>query len=599
MATETFEQTTQQTASQLIQPKRTVQASKAYVPPLEGRRSKIRLDFNENTLGFPTVMPDDWDVTLVNTYPEYQAFITQLTEYFGVEANQLLLTNGSDEALAVLSNTFIEPGEDSAIISQPTFALISHYLHLAGGDVVSIPVDGKLNHDIVAIEDRLQTLTDEGKPPKLAVFASPDNPTGALVPLDTLLKWCDAYPNTLFVMDEAYAEYCGQSVLPALKERLAAGHENLMMTRTFSKAWALAGCRLGLVIGAPRLISAMTCVRSPYSVNTLAVSMATQLLPEADKVVAQAKAVMARKAQLISEIEGMTYSVHPGHANFFLLNVGIEAKPLTAYAAQHGVLLRDRSMVPELPGMVRISVGSEGENATLLQLMESFHRKRGLLFDLDGTLVDTSQSYDATVAWLIEHYASNQPLGEGELETLRQQGGFNDDWDAARHLLAQRGLDVAYDEIANVGTKYYLRIAKDVETLMVDTEWLKAISKRYRLAIVTGRYRNEYDAVWAERLNPYFEHVICRDDIKTSEGAIPPGKPAPDTLDAGLTALGITQGYYVGNSVDDMTAAVAAGLTPLGVATTQTEAQLTKAGAQVVVNHPAALCQLLSPKCQS
>lgn len=586
------------TTEPVILPKRTVQAVQAYVPPLEGRRSKIRLDFNENTMGFSHIMPDDVDVTLVNTYPEYQAFVGELAQYFEVSTDQLLVTNGSDEALAVLANTFIEPGEDVALMSKPTFALIGHYLALAGADVVALPVNDRLAHDTVAIEAKLKELTDAGRPPKLAIFASPDNPTGALLPLETLLTWCKAYPQTLFVLDEAYAEYCGQTVLPHLRERLARGQENLMMTRTFSKAWALAGCRLGVVVGAPRLISAMTCVRSPYSVNTMAVNLASKLLPDSATVVADAQAAMARKKALISELTDLGYGVHDGHANFFLLNVGLEAKPLTAFAAQHGVLLRDRSMVPSLEGMVRVSVGSEGENATFLQLLENFHQQRTLLFDLDGTLVDTSQSYDATVDWLVSHFAPEHPLQPGELDALRQGGGFNDDWDATAHLLKTRGKTVAWEEIARLGTEHYLSIAKDAETLMVEPEWLASLAKRYRLGIVTGRYRNEYEGVWAEQLNPYFETVICRDDVTLENGELAPGKPAPDGLVEALKRLGCSSGYYIGNSVDDMKASIAAKLTPIGVATTQAANELDVAGSETTLDHPNQLYQVFSPRQQ-
>ena len=557
-----------------ILPKRSVQKVVAYVPPLEGRRTKIRLDFNENTLGYPQVS-DPLDLTLINTYPEYTAFINDLAAQYGIEPNQMLLTNGSDEALNVLANTFIEPGEDCAVLAAPTFALIPHYLTLADATIVTVPV----THDLQLDTDGMETAIATHKP-KMVIVASPDNPTGGLMNLAVLQRWVETFPNTLFVVDEAYAEYCGQTVLGYLKERLAAGHENLMMTRTFSKAWALAGLRLGFVVGSPRLVEVMTRVRSPYSVNTLAANFAHQLLPNKAQIEADAQDTMKRKADLMQALRDRGYGIHEGHGNFFLMKVGVDAPALTDFCSHHGILLRDRSMVPVLSGMVRISVGSTGENEAFLAAVDAFKQQHVLLLDVDGTLVDTSKSFDAVVATLVERY-TQQPLQAGELEALRAQGGFNDDWDAIAELCQRRGKTMALDVIAADGLPLYLSLAKESETLMVAEETLASMAKRYRLGIVTGRYRSEYDAVWASRLNPYMEVVVCRDDVPNT-----PGKPAPDLLHQALKAMNATEGLYVGNSVDDMKAAVAAGLTPIGVQTTQSAEQLTQAGAALVLPTP-------------
>jgi histidinol-phosphate aminotransferase len=557
-----------------ILPKRSVQKVVAYVPPLEGRRTKIRLDFNENTLGYPQVS-DPLDLTLINTYPEYTAFINDLAQQYGLQANQILLTNGSDEALSVLANTFIEPGEDCAVLATPTFALIPHYLTLADARIVTVPITQDLQLDTAGMEAAIAA-----NKPKIVIVASPDNPTGGLMPLEALRGWVETFPNTLFVVDEAYAEYCGQSVLEYLKQRLAAGHENLMMTRTFSKAWALAGLRLGFVVGSPRLVEVMTRVRSPYSVNTLAANFAHQLLPSKALVEANAQDTMARKAALMDALRERGYGVHAGHGNFFLLKVGVDAAALTDFCSRHGILLRDRSMVPALAGMVRISVGSTGENEAFLAAVDAFKQQHVLLLDVDGTLVDTSNSFDAVVATLVERY-TQQPLKEGELAALRARGGFNDDWDSIEELCKRRGVTITQEKISEEGLALYLSIAKDNETLMLNETTLAGMAKRYRLGLVTGRYRSEYDAIWAERLNPFVEVVVCRDDVANT-----PGKPAPDLLIQALKAMNATEGLYVGNSIDDVKAAIAAGLTAIAVETTQSVESLMQGGATLVLPTP-------------
>jgi histidinol-phosphate aminotransferase len=289
---------------------------------------------------------------------------------------------------------------------------------------------------------------------------------------------------------------------------------------------------------------------------------------------------MERKAALMEALRDRGYGIHEGHGNFFLLKVGVDAAALTDFCSRHGILLRDRSMVPALTGMVRISVGSTGENEAFLAAVDAFKQEHVLLLDVDGTLVDTSKSFDAVVATLVERY-TQQPLKNGELETLRAQGGFNDDWDAIAELCQRRGKTLSLDAIAADGLPLYLSLAKATETLMLEESTLTRLKKRYRLGIVTGRYRSEYDAIWAERLNPYMDVVVCRDDIPNT-----PGKPNPDLLHQALKAMNAKAGVYVGNSIDDVKAAIAAGLTAIAVETTQSAESLIQDGATLVLPTP-------------
>lgn len=560
----------------MIQPRRTVQGLKAYVPPLEGRREFIRLDFNENTAGFPDIYGDlSPDLML---YPEYSHFLTAYSNFLNVPQERVLLTNGSDEGLFTLSFTFIEPQEDAALTAKPTFALIPYYLKLVQSKLVEVPCTPDFQYDLEAIDAALQTGI------KLAMFASPDNPTGATLPIETIRKWCTGYPDTLFVIDEAYAEYTAQSALPLTFE-----FENLLITRTFSKAWGMAGLRLGAVIGNPSLIEALTRVRSPYSVNSLAVSSASRLLQQKESILASAQATMERKHWTLSEIKSRGYSIIPGKANFFLMKIGIQAKAFAEFCRKRGILVRDQSSRPELSGMVRVSVGTQSEMERFLTVLDEFRTRQVLLFDMDGTLVDTSKSFDATVAALVEKY-SGQPMKEEELQALRAEGGFNDDWDATVELLRRRGISKTYADIAPEAAQLYLTLAPQTETWLMTPDQLSRLSARYRLGVVTGRCRPEFDPIWKERFEPLFELVICQDDC---EGA--GKKPSPDLLHAALKQLQAEGGLYIGNSVDDMQAALAAGLRAVGVTTTMTAERLREAGAEIVMHSPDELGGLLMP----
>lgn len=550
----------------MIKPRQTVEQLRAYLPPLEGRREQIRLDFNENTSGFPATYAQE-PATLYTAYPEYTAFLKQLSAAWEVPEDHLLLTNGSDEALFVTSFTFIEPGQDAALTMMPTFSLIPHYLKLVGSRLIEVPYTADFQYDVPAIEQRLNEAAI-----KLVVLASPDNPIGATVPIETIRRWCAGYPETLFVIDEAYAEYAGITALPLIHE-----FNNILITRTFSKAWGMAGLRLGVILGSPLLLEVLQRVRSPYSVNALAVQTASQLLLKQTEVHQGAQATMRLKAKVLEVVQSRGYRIVEGKANFFLMGVGLDAAGFCNFFREQGILLRDQSGRPMLQGWVRVSMGTEPEMERFLSVLDELRQKRILLFDMDGTLVDTRQSFDRTIAHVVEKH-SGQPLVSGELSTLRAQGGFNDDWDAIVELLRQRGHQKTYTEIAQEASALYLTLALAAETWLIPQDVLMTLRQRYRLGVATGRFRPEFDPIWKERFEPLFEVVACQDDQLGCAK-----KPAPELLKFALSSMNAEGGIYIGNSVDDMQAAKAAGLLAVGVTTTNDIETLRQAGADFVI----------------
>jgi len=544
-----------------------VRALHAYVPPLEGRRQKIRLDFNENTVGFAEHFPEVESTHLL-AYPEYADLLTGISQHFHLPEDHLLITNGSDEGLFVAAFTFLEPRE-RALVGSPTFALIPHYLRLCDAEVVEVPVLEDLSPDLDGLEAALRTGI------KLAMLASPDNPTGGTVPLDRLEKWLREFPQTVFVLDEAYFEYHGHTALPWVIRT-----SNLVVSRTFSKAWGLAGLRLGLLAAHPQLIEWMQRVRSPYSVNAVAAKSLLRFLPHAQGVQQQADAAMQRKHRVIAELRQRGYRVTPGAANFFLIWVGIFSKLLAADLSRQGVLVRDRSSLYKMGGSVRVSVGDEAEMAAFLEAIDSFGRNYALLFDLDDTLVDTSRSYDAAVQQLTG--CTHQ-----ELQALRAEGGFNDDWVAAGELLIRRGQSRPQTEVVSQGKAIYAQLALREETAYFQESELQRWFRRHPAFIFTGRPRDEYEPVWGERLRPHFRDVLCLGEHDL------PGKPSPEGLHHLLKKHGLLGGAYVGNSVDDMRAAKEAGLIAVGVTTNQSAETLRQAGADYILEKLADLAQLM------
>ena len=559
-----------------VLPRRIVQQLKPYHKPIEGRSAYARLDFNENTTGFPAVYPDGVAAFAISAYPEYELFINRLADFYEVDANSILLTNGSDEGISVAAQTFVETHGDYAVVSDPCFSMIPQLLTLAGASLREVKVLPDLSFDLAGIEAALE----QGA--KMAMFATPENPTGAILDRETVKKWCAKYPDTLFVIDEAYGEFANSSMLANITQ-----FENLLVLKTFSKAWGMAGLRLGMAFGAPALIEYMQRVKLPYSVNAMAIQTADKLLNRADEVKETAQKAVADINKLADELIDEGFRVNKGFSNSFLLGAGINAERLSEHCRSRGVLIRNRSNSvfaddlrghkPAMWGRLRVSAGTENEHIKFLTALESFNKSYGVLFDLDGTLVDTTFSFDQTVQELVEHYTGRE-LPAAELQALRAEGGFNDDWQAAHELIKRRGCSVLLEDIIQRALPLYLSIAKQNEQMMCSWAVLGKLRKRHSLFIITGRTRPEYEPIWAERLDPIFSRVYCLGDL---EGKL--AKPSPDYLLHAMRDANLVAGCYIGNSVDDMQAARAAGLDAIGITSTQPAEVLKKAGAQITI----------------
>lgn len=557
----------------VILPKKAVQKMQAYDAPAENRRQHVKLDMNENTellAGSVSPLPPSW----IHTYPEYDEYTARLAESLGLQASQVILTNGSDEALWILAQTFIEPQLDYAVVNKPTFSVIVSSLQIAGANITQVPVKPDLSFDIKAIERALILG------PKMAIFASPDNPTGGLLEPAQVSKWCKRFKDTLFVVDEAYAEYSGVSYISLLQK-----HSNLLITRTLSKAWGLAGLRLGAIFGDPQLLEYLKRVRLPYSVNAAAVWMAQRMLDRKDEVLAAARATMDRKDYLIASLEERGYSVTAGAGNFFLLGVGLNAHAFTEFLRARGILVRNRSEghrpgESALWGQVRVSIGTDKENEKFLKAVDDFNLSYGVAFDLDGTLVDTTKSFDKAIEQLVHKYTGDK-LSPKELVDLRLQGGFNDCWDACVELLRRRGVITTRAELEPEAFEVYVKLARVHEKLLIDLQLLERLRMRHPLFIVTGRARYEYEPLWGETFNSLCARVYCMHDLK---GKAP--KPAPDYLQAVKKDFKLRQGIYIGNSIDDMWSARDAGFGRIAVTTTLPAEKLKEAGAEYAFAGP-------------
>jgi histidinol-phosphate aminotransferase len=308
--------------------------------------------------------------TGLNRYPEPQPpeLLSRLADHFGLPADHLLVTRGSDEGIDLLTRVFCRAGKDAILQCPPTFGMYKISAETQGADIVSVP--RRMEDGFRMDEERTRQALRDNDLIRLVYLTSPNNPTGDTVSTDclkSLLEQADG--QALVVVDEAYAEFCSQPSASGL----LANHENLVVLRTLSKAWAAAGLRCGVVLAQPAVISLLRRIIAPYPLSGPVITLALRML-EADVLMRQQhmlRALAKNKQRLLEILRDRAFikEIWPGEANFVLIQVD-DAESLMQKCAEGGVILRGFPADPRLQDCIRISVGSDGDLSTLATVLD-------------------------------------------------------------------------------------------------------------------------------------------------------------------------------------------------------------------------------------
>jgi histidinol-phosphate aminotransferase len=345
----------------ILQAREAVRRMKEYHPPLSGREG-LRLDFNENT---ETPSPRVAEVLQqfgseeLTKYPERAPVEALVAKYLRLSAPQVLLTNGVDEAVHLLCESYLEP-LDEVIIVVPTFSMYEIYAQGTGAKIITVQADPDDGFRF-PID---QVLSRIGPQTRLVTVASPNNPTGILARSQDLLKIVDAAPQAAVLVDEAYYEFCGETVLGAANR-----FPNLFVARTFSKAYGLAGLRIGVLAGSASQMQMVRKVSSPYNVNAVALACLPAAIADRGFVESYVHQAVQGRGRLMIQLacHGIPYWI--SQANFVLANIGPLHADFVAQMRKRGILVRDRSSDPGCAGCVRITVGAAEHTDQLLQAL--------------------------------------------------------------------------------------------------------------------------------------------------------------------------------------------------------------------------------------
>jgi len=320
--------------------------------------ASVFLDANENAFGSPLAQQ-------FNRYPDPMQYAVKmrLSEIKGVPARNIFIGNGSDEAIDILFRSFCNPGVDNVIIVPPTYGMYQVSANINDVEARKVLLTEEYQLNLEGIAEAIDKNT------KLIFICSPNNPTGNSInreDIETLL----ANFNGIVVVDEAYINFSRQKTfIQELTE-----YANLVVMQTLSKAWGLAGLRVGMAFASEEIIEVMNRVKPPYNVNESSQQLALQALQNVHQVNEWIKETLAERDKLVLILKDLSFvlDIYPSDANFILVKT-TDAKGIYNFLVQHGIIIRDRSKVELCEGCLRITIGTPQENKLLIETLQQYN----------------------------------------------------------------------------------------------------------------------------------------------------------------------------------------------------------------------------------
>ena len=311
----------------------------------------LRLHLNENTGGCSArvleairqVRPSD-----VSTYPQYREAVVAIARHFAVDPDWVLLTNGLDEGILMAAVGHIAKArvhDAETIVPLPAFDPYPNSTAAVGATAIRVPPERDFAFPTQAVLDAITPRT------RLIFLNTPNNPTGQLIAIADLVRISEAAPGAVVLIDEAYIEFGGTTFLPQLPR-----FPNVLVGRTFSKAYGLAGMRVGVVIGQPQALEPVRAVTLPFNINGVALTAMHAALNDAEFLPRYAAQVQESRERLYAACRRLDLQYWPSAANYVMVRVGETAPFIEALAARK-IHVRDRSKDPTTPGCIRITAG--------------------------------------------------------------------------------------------------------------------------------------------------------------------------------------------------------------------------------------------------
>lgn len=558
----------------MVEPKKQLKNAEGYNIPPENKYS-MKLDFNENLIGAsPKVLDAIKKVELdkIKFYPVYSDLIEAISRYQGISEDMILPTNGADEALNYVISAFVEPDEHILSVT-PSFEMSKIYARANGVELKEVEYQEKWIYPTFEVISAIDEKT------KIIIVTTPNSPTGELIPDDDLQKIIYDAPHSLILIDETYAAYANKSYV-----HLARKHSNVAVIKSMSKDFALAGLRLGYIISDSKNINAIRAIASPFNVNSVAAIAGKTALSDVRHMEMVKQEIQKSKKYLIENLSDIA-KVYPSDSNFLCVDFGEKAIAIHERLLLNGIKTKIyKEGVLENHFRLTIPPLSQAK-----KLIDAIRVKNLIVFDMDGVLLDVGESYRLAVKKTFEYF-SGQELPLARIQESKNLGGLNNDWDLTEHLLLQENIAIDKNLIIEKFQELYFGqngegFIKN-EELLICRNILRSLAKNHQLAIFTGRPRKE--ALFSLEyfgIRNLFSEIITMDDLDSDLQ-----KPNPYGIFLIMNKLKPGNTFYLGDTIDDVKAATAAKVSPVGVLPPQDKTgnlkKLLKShGAVVVLNN--------------
>lgn len=550
----------------------------------------LKLDSNENPYGAPKEVRyalKELTDTQISRYPYYGELIDKAAQKFKVKDDEIILTNGADEALSVIINTFLNSDEE-LICFMPTFSMPLLYAQCAGGRIRGVDYYTKWAFDADKLIEQINDNT------KIIYISTPNNPTGECTAIYDIEKILQKFPEVALILDVTYITF---SQNPPDYYSLINKYDNIFIVKSFSKDFALAGLRLGVILSQNKNIANCKKVLSPYSVNNAAVCAGIAVLNDTqyEKYIKE-QTKIARDAFMEGLLEH-GFKPYKSEANFILCDFGKYCDFIFWKLSSKGILTKRFKNSKILDSCLRITVPRVQDIGLFFN---AFKKKDMIVFDLDGVVFDVSNSYRLAIKETFKHFCSKD-ISDNEIQTAKEQGGLNCDWELTKYLLDKHGVNVSLEEITKTFQEIFFNPDNpetkgliDNEKLIIKPEVFEKLSDKYDFCAFTGRPRAE--ACYSlEKFGilKYFCKIISRDDIENDKQ-----KPHPEGLNRIKRETIYDKIYYFGDTLDDVYAAVASSTPVFGVAKSGSNLAkiLLEAGADDIIDDTSKIDEFLELK---
>jgi len=522
-----------------------------YSPPKAPAPTDLKLDSNEG-ISPPLALLDKLPAGGTDLFCRYQKadrLEALIADDLRIDPSQVLITAGCDDAIQRCCRVFLSPDREM-ILPYPTFEMYRNFAMLAGGKIVDVP----WTNGCFPTERIIAAVTPQTG---IVTVITPNNPTGETATAADLKRLSSAMPEVLLVVDLAYTQFADDDLADA-----ALHLPNAIALHTFSKAWGMAGLRVGFAAGPARLIHYLRRAGLPFPVSNISLRLAADWFSAGRHAMNEfVKQVRSERERMHHLLNDLGYATTASQGNFVFVRAA-DAQWLRDALAGLGIAARLIPAEQDFPGGVRLTCpGDEATFRRLTHALRTVARPQAIIFDMDGVLADDSQSYRQAVVDTAKTYGVE--LTTADVTREKARGDANNEWIVTQRLLAERGMPADLTEVAARFERLYQGDDGHpglwtTESLLIKKGWLERLAARLPLAIVTGRPRHDAETFLHQHgIAELFQTVVCMEDA--------PLKPDPAPVRLCLEKLNCATAWMIGDTPDDLQAARHAGVLPLGV----------------------------------